>query len=128
VASAGKAAEVVRDLQSAGVRAAAFKADQADAGPVAGLVTAVAELFGRFDILVNNAGVSAGGAVDNPASDLAFSIGSMPSTAHRVGCGHSLRPPRSWRKAAGSSQSSRALRRGPVFPDWPTIPPPRPQW
>jgi NAD(P)-dependent dehydrogenase (short-subunit alcohol dehydrogenase family) len=71
VASAGKAADVVRDLESTGVRAAAFKADQADAGQVAGLVKAVTERFGRLDILVNNAGVSAGGAVDNPANDVA---------------------------------------------------------
>ncbi|MFE9425017.1 SDR family NAD(P)-dependent oxidoreductase [Kitasatospora sp. NPDC006697] len=72
VASAGKAeqvaAELTRDHQ---VRAAAYRADQADAAQVAELVAAVAQDFGRFDILVNNAGVFAGGRVDDPETDTA---------------------------------------------------------
>ena len=71
VASTEKAATVVGDLEATGIRSVAFKADQADAGQVTGLVKAVAERFGRLDILVNNAGVSAGGTVDNPANDTA---------------------------------------------------------
>src|SRR5688572_30807227 len=71
VASAGKAEAVVRDLEGKGVRAAAFKADQADPAQVSGLVRAVVERFGRLDILVNNAGVSATGSVDNPENNLA---------------------------------------------------------
>ena len=71
VASADKAEAVVRELEGKGVRAAAFKADQADPAQVEGLVKAVVERFGHLDILVNNAGVAVTGAVDNPENDLA---------------------------------------------------------
>jgi 3-oxoacyl-[acyl-carrier protein] reductase len=71
VASADKANAVVADLQSKGVRAAAFQADQAVASQVEELVKAVAAHFGRLDILVNNAGVAASGKVDDPAADIA---------------------------------------------------------
>src|SRR5207253_6118612 len=57
VASADKANALVAELQTRGIRAAAFQADQADAAPVEGLVKAVTDHFGRLDILVNNAGV-----------------------------------------------------------------------
>lgn len=57
VASPDKAAEVVANLESKGVRAAAFKADQADPAAVDKLVREVAKKFDRLDILVNNAGV-----------------------------------------------------------------------
>jgi 3-oxoacyl-[acyl-carrier protein] reductase len=70
-ASADKAEAVARELKSKGVRAKAFKADQADAHQVEELVMAVAKEFGRLDILVNNAGVYAGGAVNDSATDLA---------------------------------------------------------
>jgi 3-oxoacyl-[acyl-carrier protein] reductase len=70
-ASADKAEALIRDLEGKGVRAAAFKADQADAAAVDGLVKAVVKRFGRLDILVNNAGVFVMGAVDDPASDVA---------------------------------------------------------
>lgn len=56
-ASADKANAVVARLKELGVRAAAFKADQADAHQVTELVNTVAKHFGRLDILVNNAGV-----------------------------------------------------------------------
>ncbi|WP_242906124.1 SDR family NAD(P)-dependent oxidoreductase [Actinomadura terrae] len=56
-ASAGKAKEVVREIEALGRRAAAYQADQADPAQVAGLVARVAEDFGRLDVLVNNAGV-----------------------------------------------------------------------
>lgn len=70
-ASADKAQEVVRALEAKGVRAAAFRADQADAAQVASLVRNVAKTFGRLDILVNSAGVYVGGAVDDAALDVA---------------------------------------------------------
>jgi 3-oxoacyl-[acyl-carrier protein] reductase len=71
VASADKAHAVVAELQAKGVRAAAFKADQAVASQVEDLVKAVAAHFGRLDVLVNNAGVAANGTVDDPAADIA---------------------------------------------------------
>ncbi|GGL57987.1 SDR family NAD(P)-dependent oxidoreductase [Planomonospora parontospora] len=70
--SAGRAEEVVGELQAGGVRAAAFKADQADPGQVRGLVGAVVERFGRLDILVNNAAVFVLGPADGPDGDAAF--------------------------------------------------------
>ncbi|APU16095.1 SDR family NAD(P)-dependent oxidoreductase [Actinoalloteichus fjordicus] len=70
-ASADKAQEVVRDLQSRGVRAAAHRADQSDSRQVAELVDTVAATFGRLDVLVNNAGVAVNGAVDDPEPDTA---------------------------------------------------------
>ena len=69
-ASADKAEAIVIDLNSKGVRAAAFKADQADPAQVEGLIKAIVEGFGHLDILVNNAGVFVTGPVDNPANDL----------------------------------------------------------
>ncbi len=71
VSSPEKANAVVASLQAHGVRAAAFKADQADASQVQNLVKAVAAHFGRLDILVNNAGVAAAGKVDDPTADIA---------------------------------------------------------
>jgi NAD(P)-dependent dehydrogenase (short-subunit alcohol dehydrogenase family) len=68
-ASADKAEAVVRDLKAKGVRAKAFKADQADSAQVERLVQDVAKEFGHLDILINNAGVAVNGAVDDPNSD-----------------------------------------------------------
>jgi 3-oxoacyl-[acyl-carrier protein] reductase len=76
--SADKAADVVRDLEAKGVRATAYKADQADPEQVAGLVDAVVADFGRLDILVNNAGVAAPGAVGDEDVDAEL-IGHMYS-------------------------------------------------
>ncbi len=70
VASADKAETVVRELESQGVSAAAFKADQADPNQVTDLVKQVAERFGRLDILVNSAGVLFTGVVGDPASNI----------------------------------------------------------
>jgi 3-oxoacyl-[acyl-carrier protein] reductase len=56
-ASPDKAKAVVNDLLGKGVRAHAFKADQANTKEVDGLVKSVVDRFGRLDILVNNAGV-----------------------------------------------------------------------
>ncbi|MCI2422997.1 SDR family oxidoreductase [Saccharopolyspora sp. K220] len=69
--SAGKAGVVVDDLERAGARAAAYRADQADPQQVRDLVAAVATDFGRLDILVNNAASYVGGRVDDANGDLA---------------------------------------------------------
>ena len=75
--SSEKAEAVLRELETLGVRAAAFKADQADAAQVDKLVKTVASHFGRLDILVNNAGVLVtGGVADGnvAAFDCQFAI------------------------------------------------------
>ncbi|HZP09765.1 3-oxoacyl-ACP reductase family protein [Methyloceanibacter sp.] len=69
--SPDKAKAVVNDLLAKGVRAEAFKADQANAKEVEALVKSVVERFGRLDILVNNAGVFAGAPVHDRANNLA---------------------------------------------------------
>ena len=69
-ASPDKAKNVVNELLEKGVRASAFKADQADATAVEALVKSVVERFGRLDILVNNAGVFATGQVHDRANNL----------------------------------------------------------
>ncbi|MBR0712611.1 SDR family NAD(P)-dependent oxidoreductase [Bradyrhizobium liaoningense] len=71
VASPDKAEAVVAELTAKGVRARAFKADQASAADVEQLVKTVAKEFGHLDILINNAGVAAGGATDDPKADAA---------------------------------------------------------
>ncbi|MBC7932354.1 MAG: SDR family oxidoreductase [Rubrivivax sp.] len=68
-ASSDQAEAVARELESYGVRAVAFKADQANPAQVEGLVKTVVERFGRLDILVNSAGVFITGVVGDPASD-----------------------------------------------------------
>ncbi len=70
-ASADKANAVVKELEAKGVRAAALKADQADAAQVTKLVKDVVAKFGRLDILVNNAGVFAYAPVDQADADTA---------------------------------------------------------
>jgi 3-oxoacyl-[acyl-carrier protein] reductase len=69
--SADKAEAVVKELNAKGVRATAFKADQADAGQVGKLVQEVASRFGGLDILVNSAGVFVTGDVTSEAGDTA---------------------------------------------------------
>ena len=72
-----KAEAVLRELETLGVRAAAFKANQADAAQVDKLVKTVASHFGRLDILVNNAGVFVTGGVTDgnvAAFDRQFAI------------------------------------------------------
>ena len=70
-ASPDKAKDVVNALLAEGVRAHAFKADQADAKAVAALVRSVVERFGKLDILVNNSGVFASAPVHDGANNLA---------------------------------------------------------
>ncbi len=62
-ASAEKAQAVVKQLEAKGVRAVAFKADQADPAQVEGLIKSVVGKFGKLDILVNNAGVFVTGSL-----------------------------------------------------------------
>jgi 3-oxoacyl-[acyl-carrier protein] reductase len=69
--SADKADAVVKELRKKGVRAEAFRADQANTKEVEGLVETVVKRFGRLDILVNNAGVFASGPVHDRANNLA---------------------------------------------------------
>jgi NAD(P)-dependent dehydrogenase (short-subunit alcohol dehydrogenase family) len=70
-ASPEKAEAIVSLLEARGVKARAFKADQASTDDVEKLVNDVAAEFGHLDILVNNAGVAAGGAVNDPNADTA---------------------------------------------------------
>lgn len=70
--SADKAEAVVADLESKGVRAAAFRADQADPAQARGLVQDVVKEFGRLDILINNAGIASGTPIDSEDADTRF--------------------------------------------------------
>lgn len=78
VASPDKADAVVADLTRLGVRAASFKADQADAKAVEKLVHAVRKQFGHLDILINNAGVfitgAVGGDADTPELERQYAV------------------------------------------------------
>jgi NAD(P)-dependent dehydrogenase (short-subunit alcohol dehydrogenase family) len=58
VDNAGAADEVVKQIQDAGVRAAAVRADVSVAADRTSLVDAAYAEFGRVDLLVNNAGVA----------------------------------------------------------------------
>ena len=71
-ASVDRAEALVAELEAAGVRAAAFRADQADASQAARLVHDVAARFGGLDILVNNAGVFSVGMIDQTEDASAF--------------------------------------------------------
>jgi len=59
VSSADRAAQVVKDIEAAGGRALAIRADSADAGAIKAAIGQTVAAFGRLDILVNNAGVLA---------------------------------------------------------------------
>ncbi|HEY0246817.1 MAG TPA: SDR family oxidoreductase [Gryllotalpicola sp.] len=69
--SAGPAEQLVTELEATGVRAAAFRADQAKVEEATGLIGRVAAQFGKLDILVNNAGVLYWGTVGEEGEDLA---------------------------------------------------------
>jgi 3-oxoacyl-[acyl-carrier protein] reductase len=68
-ASTTKAETIVNELKGKGVRAAVFKADQADTVQVRNLIRQVDEYFGHLDILVNNAGVLVTGVVNDLARE-----------------------------------------------------------
>lgn len=59
VSNEAAAHAVVAEVESAGRRAAALRADSADPEQVAQLFAAIDSTFGRLDVLVNNAGVLA---------------------------------------------------------------------
>lgn len=67
--SATKAEVVASEIREQGVRARAFRADQADSVQVTALIEQVVEHFGRLDILVNNAGILLFGSVNDPERD-----------------------------------------------------------
>ncbi|MTD52615.1 SDR family NAD(P)-dependent oxidoreductase [Amycolatopsis pithecellobii] len=70
VASAEKAAAVVREVEQTGRGALAVQSDQADSSAAASLVEAVVSRFGKLDILVNNAAITVQGRrVDDPELD-----------------------------------------------------------
>lgn len=69
--SPDKAEALSHELESKGLKVAAFKADQAVTSQVEGLVNTVAKKYGRLDILVNNAGVSVNGSVSDANADIA---------------------------------------------------------
>ena len=73
VSSTGKAADVVKELEDRGVRAAAFRMDQADTAQAPRLIDDVVARFGGLDILVNNAAISVemGKTIDDPDADIA---------------------------------------------------------
>ncbi|NYI67494.1 SDR family NAD(P)-dependent oxidoreductase [Spelaeicoccus albus] len=67
--STDRAEAIVAEMEAKGVRAAAFRADQADARQAVGLINSVAQRFGRLDVLVNNAGISVRGPIDSESDD-----------------------------------------------------------
>lgn len=69
-ASPEKAKALVSILETMGVKAKAFKADQADGTQVQKLIHDVAKHFGALDILVHNAGVFVGSPVDETNCDM----------------------------------------------------------
>src|ERR1700736_3225669 len=73
ISSAGKAAEVVKELEGRSVQAAACQGDQADTAQAPRLIGDVVARFGGLDILVNNAAVSVeqGRTIDDPGADTA---------------------------------------------------------
>lgn len=71
VSSPDAAHAVVEKMRGEGVKADAFRADQADAVQVQTMVRQVAKQFGPIDIIVNSAGISGYGLVGEPAVDLA---------------------------------------------------------
>jgi 3-oxoacyl-[acyl-carrier protein] reductase len=68
-ASPEKAEEVVREIEAAGGKALAVRADSADVGAVRTAVTTTVETFGRLDVLVNNAGILVLGTLDQYSVD-----------------------------------------------------------
>ncbi|WP_186250372.1 SDR family oxidoreductase [Burkholderia gladioli] len=59
VSDEAAARAVAADVEAAGRRALAIRADSADPGQVAGLFDAIDQEFGRLDVLVNNAAIIA---------------------------------------------------------------------
>ena len=68
-ASPEKAEAVVREIEAAGGRALAVRADSADVGAVRNAVATTVETFDGIDVLVNNAGILVLGTVDQYSID-----------------------------------------------------------
>ena len=68
-ASPEKAEVVVREIEAAGGRALAVRADSADVSAVRAAVTTTVAAFGQLDVLVNNAGILVLGTVDQYSLD-----------------------------------------------------------
>src|SRR5260370_3746816 len=68
-ASPEKAEAVVREIEAAGGRALAVRADSADVAAVRNAVATTVETFGGIDVLVNNAGILVHGTVDQYSID-----------------------------------------------------------
>lgn len=69
VSAADKARAVVSEIESAGGRALALKADSADADALTAAIRTAVETMGRLDILVNNAAVLAVAPLDQFSLD-----------------------------------------------------------
>jgi NAD(P)-dependent dehydrogenase (short-subunit alcohol dehydrogenase family) len=119
--SAAKADSVVHELKSKGVRAQAFKADQANEKEVEDLVKTVAKQFGRLDILVNNAGVFTTGVVQDGANN-----GAELERLFAVNVGGVVAAVRAASGVAGSSRSDRSSATPRPGQALPTIRRPRP--
>jgi NAD(P)-dependent dehydrogenase (short-subunit alcohol dehydrogenase family) len=80
VASADKAAAVVKECEAKGVRARAFHCDHGDPAAAAPLMDAIVSHFGKLDILVNNAALGMAGKllsdpeIDNAALDRMWAV------------------------------------------------------
>jgi NAD(P)-dependent dehydrogenase (short-subunit alcohol dehydrogenase family) len=66
VNSEARSKELVKELQSAGVKALALKVDHGNAAEAETLVDTVISRFGRLDILIANAGLLLPGPIDGP--------------------------------------------------------------
>lgn len=64
-ASPDKAAAVVKEIENAGGRAIAIRADSGNPESVRTAVAKTEETFGSLDILVNNAGIALGGPIED---------------------------------------------------------------
>lgn len=74
--SSAGAAQTVADIQAAGGKAVAYKADISRREEVAALFEAIDRDPGRIDIVVNNSGVSSGGSLaDVTDEDIAYIFG-----------------------------------------------------
>ncbi|NGN65939.1 SDR family oxidoreductase [Streptomyces sp. A7024] len=67
--SADRAAEVVRDIEGAGRRGLALRADAADADAIREAVDTAARRLGRLDVLVGNAGIGPYGPLAEVTAD-----------------------------------------------------------
>jgi NAD(P)-dependent dehydrogenase (short-subunit alcohol dehydrogenase family) len=67
--SVPKAAAIVAQIETLGVRALSIQADQADTAGASHMVDAIIERFGRLDIVINSASIDRFGSVDDSLRD-----------------------------------------------------------